>query len=592
MAKLPNIFGRSVLTPFTIAFAYTAIGCVWIIFSDHILSLIGGDLSVAHLTRIQTLKGILYITLTAGLIYLLLAIAARQVKSSRVELAELKERFLQLFENTGAVILIVDGAGSTIQDANAAAEQFYGWSRRELAGKTLADLTVPEADPGSPESIPQARDSAFNYARHRTASGEEREVAINATPVVSGNRKTSFLLINDVTGQRMLERQLRQAQKMEAVGRLTGGIAHDLNNVLTVIMADADLVAAELAGAAGEVREDLDDLRSAARRGASMIRKLLSFSRGANLRMSTVDLGDAVGGMVPVLRRILPDTVRLTTRNLSGGLVKADQSALEQIVENLVSNARDAMPLGGSLVLETGTGWLNPSRQHPWVRAGKYVYLRATDTGSGMDEQTQARMFEPFFTTKSQAEGGGLGMAMVYGLVKQHEGFVLVDSREGGGTTVSIYFPLAPMLDQAEGKSDAPPPASAGGGETILLVEDEDALRRAGQRILERLGYVVICAPNGQRGLEILDERGDSIDLVITDMVMPKIGGRAFYDAAVSGERKIRFLFTSGYAPTGPGIETPLPEVPFIQKPWTFEELKRKVREVLDQKPASTPPSP
>jgi CheY-like chemotaxis protein len=180
---------------------------------------------------------------------------------------------------------------------------------------------------------------------------------------------------------------------------------------------------------------------------------------------------------------------------------------------------------------------------------------------------------------------------MVYGLVKQHEGFVLAQSAPGTGTTVSVYFPLAPRLGQAAPAAPAVANTAGGGGETILLVEDEDALRRAGQRILERLGYVVITAPNGQRGLEVLEEKGDSIDLVITDLVMPRVGGRAFYDAAIQRRKNLRFLFTSGYAPSGPGQETPLPDVPFIQKPWTFEELKRKVREVLGGAP-STLPSP
>jgi CheY-like chemotaxis protein len=209
-----------------------------------------------------------------------------------------------------------------------------------------------------------------------------------------------------------------------------------------------------------------------------------------------------------------------------------------------------------------------------------------------MDPETLSRMFEPFFTTRVGSDGAGLGMSMVYGLVKQHEGFVLADSREGGGTTVTIYFPLAPRLDQAEPELPAPVASPGAGGETILLVEDEDSLRRAGQRILERLGYVVISAQNGQRGLELLEEKGDSIDLVITDLMMPMVGGRALYDAAVLKRKNIRFLFTSGYAPAGPADEAPLPDVPFIQKPWTFDELKQKVREVLDRKPASTLPSP
>lgn len=585
MARLPGIFGRSALNPFTIASVYLFIGVIWIVFSDRILALIGADLSVAHLTRIQTLKGILFIALSAGLVYLLIGIAARQVMYSRNELEEVKARYLQLFEKTGVVILIVEGGTATIVEANAAAERFYGWSKSGLVGKSLQDLGIPEQETTPAVLTAKPDDQPISYARHRTASGEERHVAINATPIVVGARRVEFLLIHDMTERRLLERQLLQAQKMEAVGRLTGGIAHDLNNVLTVIMADADLIAAELNVLEGEVKDDLDDLRSAARRGAGMIRKLVSFSRSATLRLVTLDLGAAVDELVPGMRRLLPENTQLIARIHSTGLVKVDPAALEQIVVNLTTNARDALQQGGSFILETGSGWLDPMPRHPWAPPGHYAFLKVIDTGVGMDQRTQARMFEPFFTTRSPGEGSGLGMAMVYGLVKQHQGFVLVDSKPGEGTTVSIYFPPAPILDQAARKV-SPPAETSSGGETILLVEDEAALRRAGQRILERLGYVVICADNGQRGLEILEEKGESIDLVISDMVMPKIGGQAFYEAARIQRKNVRFLFTSGYAPSGPGEGTPLPDVPFIQKPWTFEELKRKVREVLAERTA------
>jgi PAS domain S-box-containing protein len=581
MESLLNRFGRSVLNPLTIALGYALVSVGWIIFSDQILAFAGADMSVAHLTRLQTLKGILYIALTAGFIYLLISLASRQVLSSRSEMEAMKGRFLQLFEGTEAIILITDETES-ILDANAAAERFYGWSKRELAARKVTDIVA--ADPTQRPGVnlyPGGR--ALTSVRHRLASGEEREVEVNATPVTAGNRRANFLLIHDVTERRMLEQQLRQAQKMEAVGRLTGGIAHDLNNVLTVVMADADLLAAELYEANEEVREDLDDLRTAARRGASMIRKLLSFSRGANLKTVTMDLGRAVEDLAPSLRRLLPESTSLKIRKAAPGIVKVDLVALDQIMVNLVTNARDALRPGGSLSIETGFGKLDAAQQYPWVRPGLYVYLKVTDDGIGMDEQVQARMFEPFFTTKTPTDGAGLGMAMVYGLVKQHEGFVLVKSRLGNGTTVTIYLPQAPRLDQVEAASPTPPPVvSSGGGETILLVEDEDALRRAGQRILEKLGYKVICAPQGQRGLEILEEKGDTIDLVITDMVMPGLGGRALYDAVKLQRGNIRFLFTSGYAPSGPGDENPVPDAPFIQKPWTFDELKRKVREVLD----------
>ena len=578
MANLINRFGRSVLHPFTIALAYAAVSATWIIFSDQILAFAGADMSVAHLTRIQTLKGILYITLTAGFIYLLISLASRQVLSSRHEMEAMKGRFFQLFESTDAIILIADAADSTIIEANAAAERFYGWSKHELVGKKVTDIVL--ADPAPGESVPRA-ERALTYTRHRLASGEEREVAVNATPINASHRRANFLLINDVTERRLLEQQLRQSQKMEAMGRLTGGIAHDLNNVLTVVMADADLLAAELQDADEEVREDLDDLRAAARRGASMIRKLLSFTRSSSLKLETLELGQAVEDLLPAMQRLLPERTILVNRRVAPGIVKVDLVALEQILANLVTNSRDAMTGGGSLRIETGLAPLDGT-QHAWARPGQYVYLKVSDNGVGMDERTQAHLFEPFFTTKSPNEGNGLGMSMVYGLVKQHEGFVLVSSKPGSGTTVTIYFPQSPRLDQAVEIPPAPPQAGAG-GETILLVEDEDALRRAGQRILEKLGYTVICAPNGERGLEILEEKGDSIDLVITDMVMPRVGGRALYEAAKRKRHNIRFLLTSGYAPSGPGEENALPDAPFIQKPWTFDELKRKVRQVLDR---------
>jgi PAS domain S-box-containing protein len=590
MARISSNGGRSVLNPVTIAGGYAVISALWIIFSDQILRLIGADMSIAHVTRIQTLKGILYISLTAGFIYLLISIAARQVNSSRDELDQDRQRYFQLFETTGAIILIIEEKDGAIVEANAAAERFYGWSRGQLVGRRLSELESP-GDGAPPEEAGLPGAGAFTYARHRVAGGGTRDVTLNATSIVVANRRLEFLLINDVTERRQLERQLRQSLKMEAVGRLTAGIAHDLNNVLTVVMADADLIAAEMTTAGQDVRDDLDDLRNAARRGAGMIRKLLSFSRGTTLRTVTADLAGAVKELVPGLTRTLPEGIELRVAHHGSGLVQVDPDALDQIVANLVSNARDAMPGGGVIGLETGLETLVPAEPYSWVRPGKYVSLRVTDTGRGMDQETLARMFDPFFTTKTPSEGTGLGLAMVYGLVKQHEGFVLAQSAPGTGTTVSVYFPLAPRLGQAAPAAPAVANTAGGGGETILLVEDEDALRRAGQRILERLGYVVITAPNGQRGLEVLEEKGDSIDLVITDLVMPRVGGRAFYDAAIQRRKNLRFLFTSGYAPSGPGQETPLPDVPFIQKPWTFEELKRKVREVLGGAP-STLPSP
>lgn len=576
--------GQRWLKPSTIAVAYAVFGTAWILLSDRLLPAVLGDVSVSNLTHLQTLKGLLYVALTAGLIYLLTRFAVRALDASVSDLAEVESGYQELVNKTGAVVLIVDQATGKIVDANPAAEQFYGWTREELAGKAMGEIDVTGHSPDLPD-IPttSAERRAFNTFRHRIASGENRDVEVNSTVIGAAKQRLEFLLIHDITERRLQERQLRQAQKMEAVGQLTGGIAHDLNNILTVVLADADLISQELPESQGDVRDDLDDLRSAARRGASMIRKLLSFSRNSNLTLVTTDLGALVLGVVPTLRRLFPERIDIVARDQGAGLVRVDPAALEQVVVNLATNARDAMRKGGTLELETGRAELVPTQESPWLRSGTFVYLRASDTGVGMDERTQAKVFEPFFTTKTPSEGTGLGMAMIYGLVKQHDGFVLVDSKVGVGTSVTIYLSPAPAGEVA---SPALVPGNhqpRGGGETILLVEDEEALRRAGLRILERLGYVAIGAPDGRRALEILEDRGDSIDLVISDLVMPMVGGRALYETARSKREDIKFLLTSGYAGASAFEGTPLSDVPFIQKPWTYEELGQKVREVLDQ---------
>ncbi|MEO8294905.1 MAG: ATP-binding protein [Gemmatimonadota bacterium] len=576
-----SLLERRWYTPIAIAVAYAVVSFAWILLSDRILPALIGDLSVASLTRLQTFKGLLFIALTAGFIYLLIRMAVRALQVSSSNLAELETGFQQLFTSTGAVILIADSETGQIVDANPSAERFYGRPRGELIGELLSALEVtPPAGIASAAFTMTDEHSAFVGYRHHTASGE-RDVAINSTVVSAGSRQLKFLLIHDVTERRALENQLRQAQKMEAVGQLTGGIAHDLNNILTVVLADADLIGQELPDFQGDIRDDLDDLRAAARRGASMIRKLLSFSRSANIAPVIGDLGNLVGGIIPTLRRLLPENIDITASDRGAGLIRVDQGSLEQIILNLATNARDAMKQGGTLTIETGREALAPTPGRPWLTAGVYAYLKAQDTGTGMDERTRAKAFEPFFTTKPPTEGSGLGLAMIYGLVKQHEGYVVLDSAPGEGTAVTLYLPLAPEGLAAESVSIRPGDLGSGGGETILLVEDEEALRRAGHRILEKLGYTVLGAPNGQRALEILEAEGDRIDLVISDMIMPRLGGRALYEIARVRRGDIKFLFTSGYAAVGGGEGTPLPDVPFIQKPWTYDELSRKVREVL-----------
>jgi two-component system cell cycle sensor histidine kinase/response regulator CckA len=574
--------GRRTFSPAGIAIAYAVVSTLWIFFSDRLLPLvIGGDLTVARLTALQTTKGLLYIALTAGFIYLLIRTSARATHASELAREEIRTRFEQIFRRTGAVVLITDAETGTIIEANPAALRFYGWPRAVLLGKNLVELTVQSAEQmrGEYEAAAVERRD-FLLLRHRTASGEVRDIALNATPITTPRRTLDYLLIYDLTRQRDLEKQLRQAQKMEAVGQLTGGIAHDLNNILTVVLADADLLADQLPQQP-EIMEDLDDLRTAARRGATMIRKLLSFSRATKLSLVNLDLGSAIAKMMPVIERMMPGNIEVTFQDKAGGRVLVDNSALEQIVINLATNSRDALQQGGTFRMETGRTMLDATDAHRWIRDGVYIYLKASDNGIGMDERTQSRMFEPFFTTKPASDGSGLGMAMVYGLVKQHDGFITVDSALGRGTTVTIYLPPAPsFIDAVPERKPLPGSARPQGGEMILVVEDELALQRAAQRILERLGYRVIVASNGEAALELLEQRGREVALVISDMSMPRLGGPELFKEARSRGHNMRFLFSSGYAPS---VQAVLSDVPFLAKPWTYDELASKVQEVLNQ---------
>ena len=576
--------GRRTFSPAGIAIAYAVVSALWILLSDRFLPIITGDgLTVKQPTLLQTTNGLLYIALTAGFLYLLIRLSARTAHSTNLALEEVRSRYEQIFRRTGAVVLITDADTGTILEANPAALEFYGWPRSELLGKNLLELTVQSDEQLRGEHEAAAIEKRnFLFLRHRVASGATRDIALNATPITTPKRRLDYLLIHDLTRQRTLENQLRQAQRMESVGQLTGGIAHDLNNVLTVVMANADLLAEQLPQYEQDMKEDLDDLRAAARRGAAMIRKLLSFSRATKLSLVNLELGPAIAGLAPIVKSMLPDTVEVTVQDFGAGRVLVDLAALEQIVFNLVTNSRDALGEVGTVRLETGRTFLSPSDAQPWIRNGAYVYLKVSDSGAGMDERTRSRMFEPFFTTKQSSQSTGLGLAMVYGLVKQHEGFITVDSTVGEGTTVTICLPPAPAFVGTDLEPKAPTASHrTQGGELILVVEDELALQRAAQRILERLGYRVMVASNGEAALEVLEQQGSNVDLVISDVTMPRLGGHDLFEEAKSRGHNIRFLFSSGYSATS---SVSVPDVPFLPKPWTYDELARKVREVLDNR--------
>ncbi|HEX6643546.1 MAG TPA: ATP-binding protein [Gemmatimonadales bacterium] len=566
MSRSPRA-GRSLelLTPGSIALLYFLTGAVWILFSDRLVASIT-PADHGALTRFQTFKGIGFIGGSALFLYWLLRLAWRQKVQS-------EERYRTLLDEASDGVFLVDEAGAVL-DVNAKGCEMLGYARAELLATPDAMQRVPqgEAD-GTGPGRPGSGETLLEATRLRRRDGTLLPVEIS-----SRLREDGLILsmVRDVSERRALEDQLRQAQKMEAVGQLTGGIAHDLNNVLATVIANADLARQAVPPSLQGVHADLIEVRRAANRGAEMIRKLLGFSRQSPLQVEPIDLAAEVDDVLETLRRLLPSNIAVERRGDDRGVgVHADRVAVEQILINLATNARDAMPGGGSLAVAvtatTPPGVAAPEGRHGW--------LIVRDTGTGMSEEVRARVFDPFFTTKPPSEGSGLGLPMVYGLVRQQNGAIEIASELGIGTTVTIRLPGAA---RAARQSHATPAHGVlpGGTETLLVVEDEPALRTAAVRILERLGYTVHDCADGEEALERL-RSGITVDLVISDIMMPRRNGRELYEALRADGHPARFLYASGYG--GSPEEAALaPDAPLLRKPWTADELALKVREVLE----------
>jgi len=392
------------------------------------------------------------------------------------------------------------------------------------------------------------------------------------------------MAVDDFAAQLARERALKQAEKMETIGRLTGAIAQQFNELLGAILARTAALARSL-----PPNRDLDELKDTAQRGAELAQRLLGFSRHRVLDLQPLILTEFVREALDTLRRQLPANIEVQFEaDEDAGVVEADPAAVKQILLHLVTNARDAMRQGGTLHVEVRRARLGAADRplHAWVEPGSYVSVALSDTGVGMDAQTLARVFEPFFTTKPVGVGTGLGMAMAYGLVKQHRGYLHLYSEVGQGTTAKAYFPAVRDrgISELEAAADESLP---GGTETILLVEDDQTMRLAAQQLLSKVGYRVLTAVDGQQGLDAFRAHRADLQLVITDVVMPKLSGFDMYEVIRAESRGARVLFMSGFpAPNFRKTVGQDPGVAFVTKPWTASEMLAQVRLLLERSQA------
>ena len=504
------------------------------------------------------------------------------------------ERLLhQIIDANPNLIFVKDWDGRFVL-ANQALAEIYGTTVEGVLGKTDADFN------------PNAEEVAHFLRDDRDVMASGRPKFISEEPVTNPETKqtrwfqtikmplrlpgeaavTMLGVASEITERKELEQQLLQSQKMEAVGQLAGGVAHDFNNILTAIVGYTDLLAAEFSGHPRHL-EDLEEIRKAARRAAALTRQLLSFSRKQVLEPRVIDVNDVVMNLDKMLRSLISENIELKTMFADDvDAARVDPNQLEQVVMNLAINARDAMPEGGTLTIETTNATLDDdyAARHVSVIPGNYVMIAVTDTGSGMSEEIKARIFEPFFTTKPAGRGTGLGLSTVYGIVKQSGGNIWLYSEPGKGTTFKIYLPAIEALPEDIGKT-APAEAARRGKGTVLLVEDDEQLRRLTHRALAAQGYEVLEADRGRAALDLARRHQGTIDLLLTDVVMPDTNGRKLADTLRAARPGLQVLYMSGY-PDRAIVNNGMlePDDAYIAKPFTTEAITRKVRELLEGK--------
>jgi len=501
------------------------------------------------------------------------------------EVRQTAERYRSLFENSPiAVLLIQDGR---CIDANPVAEQVFGLSREELLGHSPWDMSPPlqpnwadSAELGQ-EYVAKAQANGvqrFDW-RYQYRDGKQIDAEVALAPLRIGGATLVQAFIRDVTEERLLARQLLQAQKMEALGMLSGGIAHDFNNILTAILGNVSFALSDLPPDS-PVRHELGNIKESGEQAAQLTRQLLTFSRRQIPAMGPTDINDVVAKTARLLRRSIPESIEIRV-NLDPSMptIATDEGQLRQVLLNLAVNARDAM--GGNGVLTLATEVINVDdahvSAHPQSRVGTFSVISVTDTGCGMDEQVLAHIFEPFFTTKEEGKGTGLGLTIVQGIIGDHGGWIEVESQLGQGSTFRLYLPCVttPAAPQEEEVVTIPQ-----GTETILLIEDMATVTYVGQGILERCGYRVLTARDGEEALEVWREHTEEIALIITDLVMPRMGGQEFLKVLREQGAQVPVVLASGYAM---GNDAQSGFAGFVPKPFRADTLARTVRSVLDE---------
>jgi two-component system, cell cycle sensor histidine kinase and response regulator CckA len=506
---------------------------------------------------------------------------------------EQQEIFRLIGENAADMIAVVQANGQRLYNSPSY-QKTLGYSPDELGNTAAFEQIHPDDRQFVKEAAEEARRTGLGRKleyRFRHKNGAWR--ILESTSTVIRNAKgepDKFVIVNrDITERRQAEKtlresQTRQAHKMEAVGRLSGGIAHDFNNLLGIIIGYTEIMEARV-GPNDPLHKSVQEIKKAADRAASLTRQLLAFSRQQVLEPKVLDLNAVVTDVESLLRRLIGEGFELTTvLDPALGRVMADQGQIEQVIMNLTANARDAMPNGGKLIIETSNAELDAPfvRDAPYVRPGSYIQLAVTDTGIGINNATQAHIFEPFFTTKERGKGTGLGLATVYGVVKQSNGYIWVSSELGKGTTFKICLPRIGESVQAESlKADRI--QSCQGGETILLVEDEESLRAVTRDVLMHSGYEVFEANSGGQALENAQQHHGPIHLLLTDVVMPGMNGPTLAEKLIASHSETKVLYMSGYTDHAFGRDGILePGIHLLEKPYTSESLIRKVRAVLD----------